>query len=64
MNIVGRVNGAKTGTNDDKILIIGSHYDTVNTTHGVVDNGSGITALLQIVQKYLSASMYRAVLLH
>ncbi|KXJ14513.1 hypothetical protein AC249_AIPGENE21583 [Exaiptasia diaphana] len=56
INVIGRVNGRYTGTNKDKILIIGSHYDTVQTTNGVDDNGSGVTALLQTLAKYKSTS--------
>ena len=32
------------------MVVIGSHYDTVRTSPGVDDNGSGMTALLQAVK--------------
>ena len=50
MNIVGRLPGRFTGTRDDKIVLIGAHYDTVETSPGVDDNGSGMTALLQALK--------------
>ena len=54
VNIVGQLSGRYTGSRDDRIVLIGSHYDTVHTTHGVDDNGSGMTALLQAVKLYTS----------
>lgn len=52
MNVVGRLPARFTGTRDDKMVLIGSHYDTVQTTPGVDDNGSGITALLQALKLF------------
>ena len=40
----------KTGTADDKIVIVGAHYDTTPNTTGIDDNGSGTTALLQVAK--------------
>ena len=54
MNIIGRLPGRFTGTSDDKMVLIGSHYDTVQTSSGVDDNGSGMTALLQAVKLFTS----------
>ncbi len=31
-------------------MLIGAHYDTVDNTSGVNDNGSGMSALLEIVR--------------
>ena len=50
MNIIGRLPGRNTGKRDDKMVLIGSHYDTVKTSPGVDDNGSGMTALLQAIK--------------
>ena len=50
MNIIGQLPGRYTGTRDDKMVLIGSHYDTVQTSPGVDDNGSGMTALLQALK--------------
>ena len=43
--------GKYTGTADDKIVIVGAHYDTTSRTRGVDDNGSGVTALLQVAKQ-------------
>jgi len=50
VNVIGRLPGHFTGTRDDKMVLIGSHYDTVQTSPGVDDNGSGMTALLQALK--------------
>ena len=34
------------------MVLIGSHYDTVKTSPGVNDNGSGMTALLQALKLF------------
>ncbi|XP_028407467.1 uncharacterized protein LOC114530080 [Dendronephthya gigantea] len=49
-NIVGMIRSYRTGTANDKIVIVGAHYDTVENTTGVDDNGSGVTALLQVAK--------------
>lgn len=50
MNVVGILPGKnyKVKGKQDKILLIGSHYDTVFGSPGVDDNGSGMVALLAI----------------
>ena len=55
MNIIGQLHGRYTGTRDDKMVLIGSHYDTVETSPGVDDNGSGMTALLQALKLITSS---------
>ena len=52
INIIGQLPGRYTGSPEDKIVLIGSHYDSVDTTPGVDDNGSGMTALLQALKLY------------
>ena len=54
MNIIGRLPVRYTGTRDDKKVVIGSHYGTVQTSPGVDDNGSGMTALLQALKLFTS----------
>ncbi|XP_028407465.1 uncharacterized protein LOC114530078 [Dendronephthya gigantea] len=54
-NIVGMIKSKRTGTADDKIVIVGAHYDTANHTTGVDDNGSGVTALLQVAKNVAKA---------
>nr|XP_006811308.1 PREDICTED: uncharacterized protein LOC102808431 [Saccoglossus kowalevskii] len=46
-NVIGILNGQKAMTSDDKIVLLGSHYDTADTTPGVDDNGSGMALLLE-----------------
>ncbi|XP_028399861.1 uncharacterized protein LOC114523199 [Dendronephthya gigantea] len=50
-NIIGMLRGKHTGTADDRIVIVGAHYDTTSRTRGVDDNGSGVTALLQAAKQ-------------
>ena len=45
--MVGVLPGLHYRSYTDKIFIIGAHYDTVATTPGVDDNGSGIAAMLR-----------------
>ena len=49
-NIVGMIRSNRTGTADDQIVIVGAHYDTTKNTTGVDDNGSGVTALIQVAK--------------
>jgi Zn-dependent M28 family amino/carboxypeptidase len=46
------IRSKRTGTADDQIVIVGAHYDTVSNTNGVNDNGSGVTALLQVAKNF------------
>ena len=50
-NIVGMLAGKYTGSAEDRIVIVGAHYDTTSRTRGVDDNGSGVTALLQVAKQ-------------
>ena len=45
-NAVGILPGEYWGTPNDKPIIIGAHWDTVSTSPGYNDNGSGASALL------------------
>jgi len=47
-NIVGILPGELWGTKDDEVLVIGAHWDTVPTSKGMDDNGSGCTAVLEV----------------
>jgi hypothetical protein len=49
-NIIGIWPGSYRGTSRDQIIIIGAHFDTVKTSPGVDDNGSGCTAVLEIAK--------------
>ena len=44
------IRSSRTGTAADQIVVVGAHYDTQPNTTGIDDNGSGVTALLQIAK--------------
>ena len=50
-NVVGILKGERFGQLDDRILAIGAHYDTVNITSGVDDNGAGCAAVLEVARQ-------------
>ena len=44
--------GTLAGSPNDRLFLIGAHYDTVRTTaHGADDNGSGVAAMLQVAKQ-------------
>lgn len=49
-NIIGRWDGAHSGTASDQIVVIGGHYDTVYYSPGVDDNGSGCAAVMELAR--------------
>ncbi|XP_070564520.1 bacterial leucyl aminopeptidase-like [Ptychodera flava] len=53
-NIVGILAGERTGTVNDKVVLMGAHYDTTSDTPGVDDNGSGVSALLEAARMVTS----------
>lgn len=50
VNVVGILPGLKWGTPEDKVIVVGAHWDTVSGSPGVADNGSGMVALLEIAR--------------
>ena len=44
---------------NDKILAIGAHFDTVNITAGVDDNGAGCAAVLEVARQITEMDMKR-----
>ncbi|XP_052249141.1 uncharacterized protein YfbL-like isoform X2 [Dreissena polymorpha] len=58
-NIIGVLKGDNFGTYDDQIIGVGAHYDTVNVTKGVDDNGSGSAALLEVARQMTSLESKR-----
>ncbi|RWS01451.1 hypothetical protein B4U79_02555 [Dinothrombium tinctorium] len=46
-NLIGILPSERYKKSNDKILVIGAHYDTVYQNPGVDDNGSGSTAVLE-----------------
>ncbi|VDI75551.1 Hypothetical predicted protein [Mytilus galloprovincialis] len=49
--VIGMLKGSHFGTAYDKMIAIGAHYDTVNTTKGVDDNGSGVVTMLEVARQ-------------
>ena len=45
-NAIGILPGEYWGTPNDRPIIVGAHWDTVSTSPGYNDNGSGASALL------------------
>ncbi|XP_078483659.1 uncharacterized protein LOC100177071 [Ciona intestinalis] len=52
-NIVSVIEGRHYGTINDKLIVLMAHYDTHLSTRGVNDNGSGVSALLEIARLLL-----------
>lgn len=48
-NVIGILPGELWGTKDDEVLVIGAHWDTVPFSGGMDDNGSGVTAVLEVI---------------
>ena len=36
------------GRSEDRIIVVGAHWDTVPNTGGLDDNGSGVAAMLEL----------------
>jgi len=52
VNLVGKLPGTLAGSRNDRLFLIGAHYDTIRTTsHGADDNGSGVAAMLQVAKQ-------------
>ncbi|XP_040582214.1 uncharacterized protein [Lepeophtheirus salmonis] len=56
-NIFGIYPGKKWGTPEDEIVIIGSHWDTLETTDGLNDNGSGSAGILEITRAFMARNV-------
>lgn len=51
VNVIGILPGRLRGLPDrDHILLLGAHYDTVETSPGIDDNGSGVIATLEVAR--------------
>ncbi|XP_032776935.2 uncharacterized protein LOC116915901 [Daphnia magna] len=49
-NVIGILPGELWGTKEDEVLVIGAHWDTVPFSGGMDDNGSGVTAVLEVAR--------------
>ena len=45
-NLIGIYPGQNFGSKDDKLIVVGAHWDTTGFTDGLNDNGSGPVAVL------------------
>ncbi|XP_060599515.1 uncharacterized protein YfbL-like [Ruditapes philippinarum] len=50
-NVVGILKGTNFGKVNDKIIGLGAHYNTVQHTKGVDDNGAGVAAMLEVAKQ-------------
>ncbi|XP_070533404.1 uncharacterized protein YfbL-like isoform X2 [Ptychodera flava] len=53
-NVIGILNGQRAGTPKDRLVLLGAHYDTADSTPGVDDNGSGMALLLETARALTS----------
>jgi len=49
-NIIGIYPGETFGTHEDKIVVVGAHWDTTGFTDGYNDNGSGVAAMIEVAR--------------
>ena len=49
-NIIAIFPGEKFYTAEDKIIVVGAHWDTTGFTDGFNDNGSGLAAMLEVAR--------------
>ena len=49
-NIIGIYPGENFYTPEDKIIVVGAHWDTTGFTDGYNDNGSGLAAMMEIAR--------------
>lgn len=47
-NMFTIIPGENFGTKEDKILVVGAHWDTVDGSSGFDDNASGVAAILEL----------------
>ena len=55
-NIIGIYPGENFYTPEDKIIVVGAHWDTTGFTDGFNDNGSGLAAMLEIARALVQSS--------
>ncbi len=49
-NVVSIIPGTSWGTADDRVIIVGAHWDTVVDSPGFDDNASGTAAVLEVAR--------------
>ena len=56
-NIVGLIPGKHYNTSNDRIVLIGAHWDTFGVSPGLNDNGSGVASLLEVPTNVLLTTL-------
>ena len=51
---MGILPGSRWGTAEDRLVLVGAHWDTVLNTGGLDDNGSGVSAMMELGRANLS----------
>ena len=59
-NIVGLIPGKHYNTSNDRIVLIGAHWDTFGVSPGLNDNGSGVASLLEVPTNVLLTTLLSA----
>jgi len=49
-NLIGIYPGENFGTYKDKLVVVGAHWDTTGFTDGYNDNGSGVSAMIEVAR--------------
>ena len=57
-NFIGIMPGEYWGSPHDKPIIVGAHWDSVSTSPGYNDNGSGAAALLVTIFPHFSIAIF------
>lgn len=48
--MIASLHGKNYGASGDRVLVVGAHYDSLDNQDGVVDNGSGCVALVEVAR--------------
>ncbi|RWS04742.1 uncharacterized protein B4U79_02535, partial [Dinothrombium tinctorium] len=62
INIIAVKNGLNRGKAGDEIILVGGHYDTVESSPGVDDNGSGMVAVLETARVLSSVQLKQTIM--
>ncbi|RWS00961.1 uncharacterized protein B4U79_12338 [Dinothrombium tinctorium] len=62
INIIAVKNGLNRGKTGDEIILVGGHYDTVESSPGVDDNGSGMVAMLETARVLSSVQLKQTIM--
>lgn len=54
-NVFGILPGKLWGTSRDRVVVVGAHWDTIESTDGYNDNGSGVAAVLEVARQIVES---------